>query len=127
MSKEHAEHNEAACDFLAADGQWDDWVVTTAFYAAVHFVEFKMFPMKDGEKEFKTFELYYEDTKSSSSAGFHKRRKRLVQTKIPEAYPGYKYLMDQARIARYKNYQVGERIADLAREHLKTIKAHCLN
>ena len=31
MRKAHAEHNEKACDFLYNNGNFHDWVVTTAF------------------------------------------------------------------------------------------------
>lgn len=38
MSKEHEQHNEELCDFLIADGKFTDWIVTTSFYSALHYV-----------------------------------------------------------------------------------------
>ena len=125
MRKKHAEHNESVCEFLAADGRWDDWVVTTAFYSAVHFIEFKLFPLKEAGTRYPAFEQYYEGTKKTYNQSPHMRRKRLVLAKIPDAYDGYVFLMDAAMTARYRNYYIQKSTADLAREHLKTVKFHC--
>jgi hypothetical protein len=40
----HGEHNEKACDLLALNQGFPDWVITTAFYASLHFVTSKIFP-----------------------------------------------------------------------------------
>ncbi len=58
MRKKHAKYNELLCEVLAEDGRWDDWVVTTAFYSAMHFVEFKLFPMREAGTSYPAFEQY---------------------------------------------------------------------
>jgi len=45
MRKEHAEHNESLCELLLNNGNYNDWVITTAFYSAIHFVRHKIFPL----------------------------------------------------------------------------------
>jgi hypothetical protein len=44
MKAVHALHNEEACDYLFADEKFNDWVVTTAFYSALHFAHHELFP-----------------------------------------------------------------------------------
>lgn len=41
---QHGEHNEEVCDLLALNQKFSDWTITTAFYAALHFVSYKIFP-----------------------------------------------------------------------------------
>lgn len=40
----HGQHNEEVCDLLLLQKKYPDWVITTAFYAALHFVSYKIFP-----------------------------------------------------------------------------------
>ena len=40
----HALHNESACNYLSLREDMSDWVITTSFYASLHFLAFKIFP-----------------------------------------------------------------------------------
>ncbi|MCU0375446.1 MAG: hypothetical protein MUF24_09070 [Chitinophagaceae bacterium] len=42
----HALHNEAVCDYLELRVDFPDWAITTAFYAALQFVSYKIFPFE---------------------------------------------------------------------------------
>ncbi len=42
---EYAQHNEKACKYLDKKPEFTDWVITTAFYSALHFVRYKIFPI----------------------------------------------------------------------------------
>ncbi|MBX7216157.1 MAG: hypothetical protein K1X90_04245 [Candidatus Kapabacteria bacterium] len=55
----HALHNEQVCDYLAMHGGFSDWVVTTTFYSAIHWIEDYLFPcvVKDGEEEIEIHSL----------------------------------------------------------------------
>jgi hypothetical protein len=60
MPKSHSQHNFEACKFLLEDGKFLDWVVTTAFYSALHLVQEEIFPFRDDEGyEYSSFEQYY--------------------------------------------------------------------
>jgi len=59
MTKQHAIHNEAACDFLLSGNQFNDWVVTTAFYAALHYVQHEIFPLSEGGNTYSDFNVYF--------------------------------------------------------------------
>jgi hypothetical protein len=55
----HAERNKKLCQKLLDDKNYNDWVVTTAFYSAIHFTQHQIFPLQVGEDEFETFNAYY--------------------------------------------------------------------
>lgn len=58
----HAIHNELACKYLNKKPEFADWVITTAFYSALHYLTGKMFPMnilENGKKvKVSDFESY---------------------------------------------------------------------
>lgn len=56
----HSEHNYQVCNFLLDDGRFYDWVVTTAFYSALHLVQEEIFPFTDEEQfTYSSFEQYF--------------------------------------------------------------------
>ncbi len=59
MRREHAEHNEALCRHLIAQGGFNDWVITTAFYGAMHFVYHQCFPLQIGNNTYGDFNEFY--------------------------------------------------------------------
>ena len=44
-SLNHAIHNKEACEYLSKEPKFSDWVITTAFYSALHFIDYKIFPL----------------------------------------------------------------------------------
>ena len=59
IEKDHAVHNERACDFLLSSGEFNDWVVTTTFYAALHYVRYELFPLERNNVIYNNFEKYF--------------------------------------------------------------------
>ncbi|MEJ7683795.1 MAG: hypothetical protein WKG06_39235 [Segetibacter sp.] len=43
---DHAIHNENVCSYLELKKEYADWIITTAFYSALQFVSYKIFPLK---------------------------------------------------------------------------------
>ena len=41
----HAKHNERVCNYLGRSADFGDWVITTAFYSAMHYVRHLMVPI----------------------------------------------------------------------------------
>ena len=41
---DHAKHNEEACRELLRTGKFNDWVITTAYYSAIYYVTYELFP-----------------------------------------------------------------------------------
>jgi len=44
---DHAEHNLKLANKLLEEGEFLDWVVTSSFYAAIHYCRYKLFPLED--------------------------------------------------------------------------------
>ncbi len=131
MSKAHAEHNEAVCiELHAAPNLYNDWVVTTAFYSALHFVRHKVFPHKEtinGKPvNFVELDNYFDAKKKSGWKGSkHSLLAQLVAKKAAPIHPDYKRLLDWSMTARYTNYKTSLALADNAVVRLAKIKAHC--
>lgn len=128
MRRKHAEHNEALCDHLLANGQFNDWVVTTAFYSAMHFVYHQLFPLKVGATTYPDFnDFYHRDgqTRYGRSASKHTVTVNMVFEFMPKAGPAYRGLFDMCFRARYKDYQVSAAEAKAAKQRLGLVKAHC--
>lgn len=125
MKKKHAIHNAEACELLYKDGNFPDWVVTTAFYSALHFVQHEIFPQKVGLINYTSFENYY-------NGHFNNRRNKPSrhQATINRVYADlgddlgdiYKWLHDTCRIARYHNFKTDPAIAELSKTRLKELR-----
>lgn len=127
MRKEHAEHNEAVCDLLITDGNYDDWVVTTAFYSALHFACYKIFPFSEGNKTINDIDEYYTIAKRSNpDLTKHSCIKNLIKSRFIDINSYYAALFDLCKTARYHDYKISKLKATLAREHLGIIKTKAL-
>jgi len=126
MKKEHAKHNEDACHYLNQSGKYNDWVITTAFYSAMHYVQYELFPMEVGSEAFDNFNSYYRsvcnyiDVRPSK----HQITIELVHTKLPNCNRFYRWLHDECFSARYSNYKVTCQKSNMAMKYLNNIKAH---
>ncbi len=126
MSKDHAEHNEKACTLLRADGQYFDWVVTTAFYSALHFVQNEIFPFTIGRRSYTCFDNYYNGYFGPGrKPSKHQTTIDLVASEIRPCTSAYRFLYDTSMTARYRKYKVLESIADKAIKELQIVKDNC--
>ncbi len=122
MSKPHAIHNEAVCDFLRADGNYNDWVITTAFYSAIHYVEHQIFPLVIGTTTHNSFNSYYDAILKSRRVSKHNGKLSLVKSTLT-CGAQYRWLMDACMNSRYTNYIVTPEEATMAKECLDLVKA----
>jgi hypothetical protein len=126
VSKAHAERNERVSKLLHEGGTYFDWVVTTAFYSALHYVQNEIFPLSDGRDNYISFDNYY----NRVHRGVRKPKKHqaiisLVAKEIPPVGAKYRFLHDNSYTARYRNYAIPEAIANQAQEYLQDIKENC--
>ncbi len=127
----HALHNEAVCDYLDLKPQFADWIITTAFYSALQFVSFKIFPFEvpsiEGKKtkidSIDDFHRYKGDRKLSK----HDLLADLVYKNCISISPDYDWLLSMSMNARYASYQHDKEIANKARTLLKKIKKVCIS
>lgn len=124
MRKKHAEHNEAACDYLLASGKFSDWVITTAFYSALHFVQNEIFPLTENGKNYPDFDIYFQKVLKPKNRRINKHSATvdLVKKYIPKASSYYRWLFDACMNARYMNYQVSGAKAQQARDYLTALR-----
>lgn len=126
MSKAHAQHNEALCHFLLEDGRFNDWVVTSAFYSALHFAHNELFPLTENEKIYENFDIYFNYVLKNThkSISKHQGTIQLVKKLIPESLPHYRWLYDACMNARYSNYKVSDEKSKRAKKELDTLKKY---
>lgn len=126
MTNKHAEHNERACDFLLESGEFNDWVVTTAFYSALHHANHEMFPTSIKGKDFETFNDYcvYVKHITGKNPDKHKLTLELVGELMLGASPAYRWLYNKCMTARYSNYQVAPEFAAEAKKNLGIFKRY---
>lgn len=123
----HAKHNHDLCKEIHSKGGYADWVITTAFYSALHFVSYRIFPIKQKDSngnsfELKTLDEYYRFKKLD--CGKHPALADLVFSHFPQISPEYNWLMDICQKARYHNYQMSHDEGKKAIELLELIKAN---
>lgn len=126
LRKAHSQHNEEVCDLLLANGKFNDWVITSAFYSAMHLVLHQIFPAKIDGKDYADFESYYNlafpRLKRPSK---HTVIKKIVQEKLRGASPLYHSLFTNCHSARYNDYQVSVALAQKAKKDLGILKGYC--
>jgi hypothetical protein len=127
---DHGNHNEHACfHLLIANPDLTDWVITTAFYSALQFVSYKIFPLQVDSIEGKKTSL--NDISQYSSYSNPKRLSRhelldgLVYKHCPEISEDYSWLMSLSMTARYSNYQQPKQLGRKAINLMQKIKKYC--
>lgn len=125
----HGEHNEKACDLLALQKEFPDWTITTAFYSALHFVSYKIFPFKHKIDTNKTINIenleQWQQFKSYTSTKRHELLKDLVAKYCTNIHPEYEWLLGLSMTARYHQFQHDQLIVNKAVRLMKQIKKAC--
>jgi len=126
MNKDHAEHNENACKYLYQSGIYYDWVVTTAFYSAMHYVHHDLFPMEFYDESYENFNVYYGSRYNHliDRPSKHQATIDLINNRLPNCKRFYRWLYDECYTARYNKYNVSLEMAKKAMDFLTYIKAH---
>ena len=128
----HARHNEETCRFLFASNDHFDWVVTTAFYSALHYVQSRMFPYPtthpntDEYKLYNSFAEYYIDVKLVLNQSKHEVTAHLVDAILPEVAPRYRSLLDKSMTVRYNDFSVQQKEAAMCIRRLEIIRDACV-
>ena len=124
--KEHAQRNLDLCLSLLNEGKYNDWVITTAFYSAVKFVEYALFPFVHNKIEYSDFNEYYEVKSNNGVPNKHTIRKRLVSDELQQIRTQYRELFDECHTARYYDYNISPSKAIEAKKNAEFIKSECL-
>jgi hypothetical protein len=110
VKKKHAIHNKNACAYLLKSKKYNDWVITTAFYSALHFVQNEIFPLKDAGTVYPDFNIYFSKVlrKKNRKLNKHAATIQLVNTHLTAVSSYYRWLHDACMTTRYKNYIVSD-------------------
>ena len=85
-SLKHAEHNEKTCKYLSKKPDFADWVITTAFYSALHYTQYSIFPfsmeIRGNTINYQDFEAYYRNN-NPAQINKHSSMSNLVEDKLP--------------------------------------------
>lgn len=125
----HAEHNKKTCDYLNDKGEFNDWVVTTAFYASMYYLYDRIFPytytFPDGKKiVYDDFNRLYNQF-SANNQNKHGYFRQFIETNFDQISVSYSHLMDLCWNARYVDYDLEAIEAKIARKRLKEIIKYC--
>jgi len=125
----YAKHNEKACKYLDKKPEFTDWVITTAFYSALHYVRYKIFPIsitsRTGKKlKINDFENYFR-VNNPMGLSKHSLLSNLVEEKHVEIADDYNKLRDISWSARYSNYKYPREVSNDAKKRLDNIKKYC--
>ncbi len=124
---DHALHNEKVCNFISKKEDYGDWIITTAFYSAIHYVRYLMIPstLSDGTV-INCFEALF-NSQRGASEGRHGFQNRYVTTNITVIAIEYKQLHDWCNQARYFEYNQPRVLAQQAKDNLHKIKKHVVS
>ena len=116
----HAKHNFDMCEKIidinkkSKDSEFNDWVVTTAFYSGIHYIYAYCFKDKfeHNGKYYKDFDSYFEEVKGFFKGSRHRATCDLASERMPfTCASSIEFLFKEARSARYNNYKVSTKIA----------------
>jgi hypothetical protein len=124
MKKEWGYRNLELCQHIIAKGTHDDWAITTAFYSAIHFVDYRLFPIQDTEGNIQFSDLFSAKHSLKISTP-HEVRKRLVNLYLNEISGSFNYLYDSSKFARYTNYNVSKKRLERCQKNLNRIINFC--
>lgn len=122
MSFDHANHNFDLCQELFKEKKYNDWVVTTAFYSSLHYVQNEIFPFSAHGEDYTCFNDYY-NKKIKNRQTKHEATCQLVSRHLTSCGPAYRKLHSDCSTARYRDYQVSDSAAKQAKEDLDFIKS----
>ncbi|MDI9319725.1 MAG: hypothetical protein QM530_04540 [Phycisphaerales bacterium] len=127
---EHAAHNKEVCEFLSDKIEYLDWVITTAFYSAIHYIDHKIFPIKvkksnGGKYTIKTIDEYR--NLYPKNIDKHSYRATLVNDRCPEISGSFNWLRSTCSTARYTDYKFKdpEIVLEITKKHLEEIVEYC--
>ena len=120
---EHGQHNKEVCEHLISSKKYNDWVITTAFYSALHYLRENIFPiMYEDGTPLSNFEEYYSYLRRNGiEKSQHKALIDLVEEKLENASDLYRQLYTMCRTSRYNNYQTSKKKALIGKSYLDKI------
>ncbi len=129
----HALHNEKVSDYLEVKQDFSDWTITSAFYSALKFVSYKIFPFEvdsinNKKTSIESIEDYYNYSNTINSKvklKKHELLNNLVAEKCKKIADDYEWLLHMSMAARYVEHNQTKEISNKARTLMQKIKKEC--
>ena len=133
LRRNHALHNEEVSHYLSEREEFGDWVITTAFYAALHWMHYRIFPLSIAVTDndvlvLNTLDDYrvYISGNVRSSESKHRTLLNLVKDSCPsEIAAEYRRLFDLCMSARCRDYRTASPIITVVQSALRRIRSYC--
>jgi hypothetical protein len=126
---QHGEHNEEVCNLLNTEKKYRDWIITTAFYASLHFISCKIFPFEHPIKDSQPIRINtieeWQRFRNYTSNKRHDLLAELASRFCSDVSEKYDWLLSTAKTSRYHQFQYDVQISDLAVSYMKAIKKSC--
>lgn len=128
-SLNHALHNEQVCNYLELRVEFCDWVITTAFYTALQFVSYKIFPFEvssiGGKKtKIESLDQFY-NYQQNRKLSKHNLLADLVAKHCNSISADYDWLLSMSMNARYISYSHDREVASKSVNLVKKVKKFC--
>jgi len=129
LRRKHALHNEEVCKYLIErQDEFGDWVVTTAFYSALHWVCYHLFPRTEENGE--TSEVInnidqYCNFAYGRRMSKHDATIELLKEVCPDIAKRYSSLYENCMSARYRDFDVSQKIIAKSKKNLSLIREFC--
>jgi hypothetical protein len=120
---EHAAHNEKICNYLKKNPQYSDWVITIAFYSAMHYVRHLIVPQNINGKNYDDFEDIFRLTKLPGDGRHGFQKTYIAINHIPISME-YNKLHEMSEMARYHTYEYTREDSKKAYAYLEKIKGY---
>jgi len=134
MNQKHLDqglHNESVCKHLNKRPDYTDWVITTAFYSAMHLIYGYILPVNvhggsgGGKARVKSFEELYHFMVPFKDQSKHEFSISYIEEHLPQLADYYQFLFDNCQMARYHEFKFDREISNQAVKCLKSIKDFC--
>lgn len=106
------------------EGKFLEWANTTAFYSALHYVSYKVFPKVYNGVMCGNINDICNVLRISNK---HEAMVNVVNIQLPKLSMEYKFLLDSSMTARYYDYNTHKEQAKICQKFLQKIKAECEN
>lgn len=127
--RKHAVHNEEVCCYLEEKPGFGDWVMTTAFYSALHWLQYRIFPltMQDGTviDSFDSYKIWSD--RNGGLISSHHILIELASRHHSEIASRYRRLYSACLDVRYKDFQPAPSIVRTSVKDMQMIRAYCDN
>jgi uncharacterized protein (UPF0332 family) len=122
---DQAHHNLKACEYLYNATEYPDWVITTAFYSALHFVNAILFPLEESGTRYNNIDTYCQRNKKNNES-IHSITTALIRKYHPSISIKYADMKNASQAARYLDYKQPSIIVAKVKRNLEAIEKYCI-